>query len=216
MIDAPDETAAWQRHRTRPPRALPGRPVMHISVTEESIAKASSLFWGQMLAMKLIPVEMPESRSARRRCIGPGHAMGSCALSGVWNGRIEVRLSQGLALEATSAMLMQPPEHVLEGDMLDATKEIANMIAGTLKSALPRPCAMSVPSAQIESEDFCVLPRTEDSVTVIFTHQAGELMVRVWESPTGERTADHTRATACGIRFELQAEPAIEALAPAF
>jgi hypothetical protein len=78
-------------------------------------------------------------------------------------------------------MLMQPVEAVQTEDTLDATKEIANMIAGTLKSALPRPCAMTVPSAQVESEDFCVLPRTLDSITVFFRHDSGELMVRVWE-----------------------------------
>jgi len=81
---------------------------------------------------------------------------------------------------------------------------------------LPRPCAISVPSAKMESQDFCVFPRTEDSVTVFFMHEAGELMVRVWESRTGERTADNAQATAHGVRFALQAEPAIEALVPAF
>jgi len=36
-------------------------------------------------------------------------------------------------------MMMQPLETVAESDALDATKEIANMIAGTIKSALPAP-----------------------------------------------------------------------------
>jgi Chemotaxis phosphatase CheX len=92
-----------------------------------------------------------------------------------------VRLSRGLAIEATAAMLMQPAEQVQPGDMLDATKEIANMIAGTLKSALPRPCTMTVPSAEMESCNFCIPSRTPDSVTVFFHHDSGELMVRVWE-----------------------------------
>lgn len=76
---------------------------------------------------------------------------------------------------------MQPAEQVQPCDTLDATKEIANMIAGTLKSALPRPCTMTVPSAELESGDFCIPPRTQDSVTVFFRHASGELMVRVWE-----------------------------------
>ncbi len=152
---------------------------MHIAVTEESIQKANALFWEQMLAMRLEPI--PPDGPTEHRCIGAAHIVGSCALSGVWNGRIEVRLSQGLALAATSAMLMQPLDTVQANDTLDATKEIANMIAGTLKSALPRPCSMSVPSAGMEPADFCALSRTGDSVTVFFGHPAGELMVRVWE-----------------------------------
>jgi hypothetical protein len=93
----------------------------------------------------------------------------------------EVRLSQGLALEATEAMLMQPIEQVQPGDTLDATKEIENMIAGTLKSALPCPCTMAVPSAEMESGNFCIPPQTPDCVTVFFHHASGELMMRIWE-----------------------------------
>jgi hypothetical protein len=164
---------------------------MHFAVTEESIKKANALFWEQMLAMQLEPIAhiCPASDKAatasedaeRARCIGEEHLVGSCSLSGVWVGRIEVRLSRGLALQATSAMLMQPLESVCTNDTLDATKEIANMIAGTIKSALPRPCSMTVPQAEVEPRDFCITRRTSDSVTVFFHHAAGELMVRVWE-----------------------------------
>ena len=154
---------------------------MHVAITEESIQKANALFWEQMLCMELIPIDEAREDATRARCIGMEHVVGSCNLSGVWSGRIEVRLSRGLALAAASAMLMQPVESVHNDDTLDATKEIANMIAGTIKSALPRPCFMTVPSAEVEFGDFCILPRTQDSVTVFFQHPAGELMVRVWE-----------------------------------
>jgi len=160
---------------------------MHVAVTEESIEKANALFWEQMLAMQLNPIDEYDAgtdadiETNKVRCIGSAHVVGSCDLSGAWCGRIEVRLSRGLALQATSAMLMQPVDQVQPGDTLDATKEIANMIAGTLKSALPRPCTMSVPSAAVETGDFCIPPRTPDSVTVFFHHASGELMVRVWE-----------------------------------
>ena len=162
---------------------------MHSAVTEASIQRANAQFWQQMLAMHLEPIG-----ETAVRCIGTEHVVGSCELNGVWNGRIEVRLSKGLAREATAAMLMQPAESVQPGDTLDATKEIANMIAGTLKSALPRPCTMSVPSAEAISGDFCVCPRTDDSVTVFFRHTSGELMVGVWEDRPMEQ-AEAVRET---------------------
>jgi CheY-specific phosphatase CheX len=157
---------------------------MQVRVTEENIQRANAQFWEQMLAMQLEPIDLMEISAEEpvlARCIGPEHVMGSCDLAGVWVGRIEVRLSSGLARRATSAMLMQPEESVQPEDTLDATKEIANMIAGTIKSALPRPCTMTVPTAEVESADFCIVPRTPDSVTVFFRHEAGELMVRVWQ-----------------------------------
>lgn len=168
---------------------------MQVWVTEDSIQNASAQFWEQMLAMRLEPIASIDltnpvhvaaeshAEPSQIRCIGPRHVVGSCDLEGVWVGRIEVRLSQGLAIEATAAMLMQPAGSVLECDTLDATKEIANMIAGTIKSALPRPCTMTVPSANVEAADFCIPPRTRDSVTVFFHHAAGELMIRVWQEP---------------------------------
>jgi hypothetical protein len=71
-------------------------------------------------------------------------------------------MAEGLAYQATAMMMMQPLETVAESDALDATKEIANMIAGTIKSSLPRPCTMTVPESIVETEGFCSChrPRT--------------------------------------------------------
>jgi CheY-specific phosphatase CheX len=102
-------------------------------------------------------------------------------LSGVWKGSIEVRMARQLGRSATAAMLMQPVEEVGEADTLDAVKEIANMIAGVIKSALPRPCSMTVPDSAFHPEGFCGATRTEDSLIVAFQHEEGNLMIRVLE-----------------------------------
>ena len=149
---------------------------MRAQVDEECVIKANSQFWEQMLAMKLDTM-----RPSAEFCVGAGHVMGSVTLSGAWTGRIEIRMAGTLAYEATAAMMMQPLDTVAEADALDATKEIANMIAGTIKSSLPRPCAMAVPESVVEAESFCGQPRTEDSLMVIFHHAAGDLMVCIWE-----------------------------------
>jgi CheY-specific phosphatase CheX len=149
---------------------------MGVHVDEESVIKANAQFWEQMLAMTLehVPVETEV-------CVGERHLLGYVHLSGTWNGKIEVRLTDKLALSATAAMLMMPIETVAEADTLDATKEIANMVAGTIKSALPRPCSMTVPESAVEADSLCVPGRTENTLTVAFRHADGEMMVRVWE-----------------------------------
>ena len=149
---------------------------MHAQIDEASVIKANSQFWEQMLAMHLdhLPV-------AQEFCVAAGHLCASVRLSGVWTGRIEVRLTDRLAVTATAAMLMQPPEEVVEADALDATKEIANMIAGTIKSSLPRPCEMTVPESNVENDCYCGPAQTDDSLAVAFRHPAGDLMVRVME-----------------------------------
>ena len=150
---------------------------MRAELNVEAVVKANAQFWEQMLAMNLERVEIPD-----QFCVSPGHVVASVELAGVWTGLIEVRMADGLARTATSAMLMQPLEEVSGPDVLDATKEIANMIAGVIKSSLPPPCTMTVPSSVVEARGFCSPHRTEDSLVVAFWHESGELMVRIWES----------------------------------
>jgi CheY-specific phosphatase CheX len=149
---------------------------MRAQIDEQCVIKANSQFWEQMLAMTLDPMVAPSEF-----CVAAGHVLGSVNMGGVWKGRIEVRLAEGLAYQATAAMMMQPLETVAEADALDATKEIANMIAGTIKSSLPRPCTMTVPESAVEAEGFNGLAQTEDSLVVAFHHESGDLMVRIWE-----------------------------------
>jgi CheY-specific phosphatase CheX len=154
---------------------------MQAHLDEQSVIKANAQFWEQMLAMKL--EAMPR---AEEFCVGAGHMLGSVVLTGVWKGRIEVRMGNGLAYQATAAMMMQPVESVAEADALDAAKEIANMIAGIIKSSLPRPCSMTVPESVVEQVGFSGPAAADDSLVVAFRHPSGELMVRVWEQECSE------------------------------
>jgi CheY-specific phosphatase CheX len=153
-----------------------GDMLMRAQVDEQCVIHANSQFWEQMLAMTLDPMRCPAEFSA---CAG--HLLGSVNLSGVWKGRIEVRMTAALAYHATAAMMMLPTDSVAEADALDATKEIANMIAGSIKSSLPRPCAMTVPESVVEAREFHTQPGADDKLDVAFRHAAGDLMVRVWE-----------------------------------
>ena len=149
---------------------------MRAQLDEQSVINANAQFWEQMLAIKLEPVPMAEIF-----CVGTRHLLGTVELSGVWQGRIEVRIDEKLAYIATAAMLMQPVDTVAEADTMDATKEITNMIAGVLKSSLPRPCSMTVPESMVEPERNCEMQRTESTLAVGFRHSDGDLMVRVFE-----------------------------------
>jgi CheY-specific phosphatase CheX len=157
---------------------------MRVQLDENSLIQASTDFWEKMLAMTLHQVPI-----RGQFCVGTRHLHGSVSLAGVWKGRIEVRLTEGLAHRATAAMLMLPPENVAEADTIDATKEIANMIAGAIKSSLPRPCSMSVPDAEVEVADFCDVPRSDDTMTVAFQHDDGGMMVRICEQEYAEPAA---------------------------
>ena len=153
---------------------------MQAQLNEESLVKANAQFWEQMLQMELVPVPYAEGF-----CVGKGHLRASVSLSGMWTGRIEVRLARRLAEAATAAMMMQSLEAVTEADVLDAIREIANMIGGVIKSSLPRPCVMTLPESGVAEEMMCVESLARDSLAVAFRHEAGGLMVRVWEESCG-------------------------------
>jgi CheY-specific phosphatase CheX len=149
---------------------------MWANLAEENIIKANAQFWEQMLAMRLESV--PGTSSC---CLGSGHMLGFVVLGGAWIGRIEVRMDSGLAYEATAAMMMQPVETLAEADVIDAIKEIANMIAGTIKSSLPRPCTMNVPESSIAGGDFRSICNASDCMAVAFRHTTGAMIVRILE-----------------------------------
>jgi CheY-specific phosphatase CheX len=149
---------------------------MRANLDEKSIIAANSQFWEQMLAMKLEPMALRDDFS-----VGQGYAEGAVNLFGAWKGRIEVWMEDGLACHATAAMLMQARETVTEADTLDAAKEIANMIAGLVKSSLPRPCTMSVPEACVGRGECCKRRRGDDLLAVAFHHASGVMRVSVVE-----------------------------------
>jgi CheY-specific phosphatase CheX len=149
---------------------------MQAQVDTNSVIKANNQFWEQMLAMSVDPLPGLDGI-----VIGERHLLSWVGLHGAWNGRIEVRMTSPLALTATAAMMMSPPEAVGEADTLDAAKEIANMIAGVIKSSLPRPCSMSVPESQVDPAVYADPPQTDDTLTVAFRHESGDMMVRIVE-----------------------------------
>jgi chemotaxis protein CheX len=152
---------------------------MQQHLSAESLIRANTQFWEQMLGMHMEPVPPSEEF-----CVDAGHVLVSVDLSGMWNGRIEVRLAKDLANAATAAMLMQPLDSVGEADTLDATREIVNMIAGLLKSSLPQPCTMTIPESVMAAETLCALLHGESTLTVAFRHASGGLLVRVREAET--------------------------------
>jgi len=149
-------------------------------LNEDSLVKANAQFWEQMLAMRLDPE--PSRESFR---VAEEHLLASVSLSGMWTGRVEVRLARGLAFAATAAMLMQPEDTLSEADVMDAIREIANMIGGVLKSSLPRPCAMALPVSSVSGEGRGDGSQAGEELAVAFRHPAGGLMVSVWEEQCG-------------------------------
>jgi chemotaxis protein CheX len=165
---------------------------MNAQLDMESVVGASTHFWEQMLSMTLQPAPIRCDVGAAERCL-----VGSVRITGAWVGHIEVRMTEKLAWTATAAMLMMPVDTVSEADAMDATREIANMVAGTIKSSLPRPSAMSVPEAVIATGNLCGDSGLDNTLSVGLDHSAGRLIVRIREEECRQPEPLAERRAAC-------------------
>lgn len=68
-------------------------------------------------------------------------------VSGGWQGVVTVELDGDVARQLTSTMLDIPGvDDVADGDVADAVGELVNMIGGNIKSLMPGPSTLSLPS----------------------------------------------------------------------
>lgn len=73
--------------------------------------------------------------------------IGCCVhISGAWDGLIVLECSESLLRHAAAVMFGTAPDTVDSVSMKDALGEITNMIGGNIKSLLPEPCYVSLPS----------------------------------------------------------------------
>ncbi len=69
------------------------------------------------------------------------------AISGAWQGVVTVELEESLARLLTARMLAIPEgEEIGDSDIADAVGELVNMIGGNVKSLMPGPSSLSLPS----------------------------------------------------------------------
>jgi len=71
---------------------------------------------------------------------------GCIQIAGAWTGAVIVYTSARLANEAASKMLAIPAEKIEEEDIQDALAELTNMVGGNIKSLVPGPSLLGLPS----------------------------------------------------------------------
>ncbi|GAA0906617.1 chemotaxis protein CheX [Virgisporangium aurantiacum] len=73
---------------------------------------------------------------------------GSVSVTGAWDGQVVVTFSQVAAQRATAALLGIDFEEVSSADVMDAVGELVNIIGGSVKSLMPQPTVLSLPSVR--------------------------------------------------------------------
>jgi chemotaxis protein CheX len=106
---------------------------------DDCVTIAQSVF-SMMLNMEVVPCE---TQLGEKR---PDRVSGCVQISGAWQGAVVLQTSVAMATKAARRMLNIPSGDVSEADIKDALAELTNMIGGNMKSLVPGPSFLSLPS----------------------------------------------------------------------
>lgn len=99
---------------------------------------------------------------------------------GQWTGSVVLAMSQPVARSAAVAMLQLAEADVTPTDLTDVASELTNMIGGNLKSLLPGPSFLSLPTI-VSGRDFGVQVRDAESLDdVTLACAAGPIQVTLF------------------------------------
>ena len=98
-------------------------------------------------------------------------------LSGAYIGAIMLQCSPPAARDAAAALFSVSPDDVTQAEVVDAMGEIANMVGGNVKSMLPGPSTLSLPSV---IQGRLSLPGSQVVREVTLAWHAQPLTVSLW------------------------------------
>ncbi len=109
-------------------------------VTPEAIQQIVETVWSEVLGLALEPCDPPlygDDTPDLSVCVH---------IAGAWNGVVLVWPHQQFATLAASLLFAIPQTEVSFADIQDGMAELGNIIAGNLKSLLPGPSILSLPT----------------------------------------------------------------------
>jgi chemotaxis protein CheX len=101
-------------------------------------------------------------------------------ISGQWTGCVVLNLSPELSTYAAANMLQMSESEVTAADIKDTAAELVNMVGGNLKSLLPAPSFLSLPTVVTGSEFGLQVHKAELLEDVSLMGEQGGINVRVY------------------------------------
>jgi chemotaxis protein CheX len=111
--------------------------------------------------------------------------MGVVFFAGAWKGAVQVELESSLAYQITAHLMAVPPPDRDDSDVRDAIGEVANMIAGNLKSTLPPDTVMSMPAVVAGSDFALTVIGSNQSTRMAFATPNGRFTVTLVQTLRG-------------------------------
>ena len=146
-----------------------------LPVTAEHIIEITREVWSSFLQLELEPVD-PDTMPVD----GPRFT-GVVNISGAWQGSVVVECAAAHAVAAAEAMFAAEPGSLSGDEVGDALGELTNMVGGNIKSLLPAPSALALPSVA-EGDSYTVRVPGADLVSkVALVCASGIVHVSLWK-----------------------------------
>ncbi len=145
-----------------------------LEISQEDIAAIVSLVFTTTLDVEVEAAEGPPPS-------GGEVASSLVGITGNWDGAVIVACERALAVRFARAMFGISDEEVGESDINDALGELVNMIGGNLKSMLPPPCHLSLPTVVAGREYRVRLPGAKVVRELDFAANGARLRIAIAE-----------------------------------
>ena len=147
------------------------------TITAEEVVEITREVWQSFLGIDLEPfladeADLPPTGASMSGVVG---------ISGAWTGSVAVECALEHARAAAEAMFAADAESLAPEEVADAWGELTNMVGGNIKSLLPAPSKLSLPSV---AEGLSYTVRVPGAVLVdevTLVCEAGPLHVSVWK-----------------------------------
>lgn len=142
------------------------------AVSVEDVVSVTQEVWSALLGLDLDP----DGTSAV-----PSPSITGCVqITGEWEGAVLLSCSEAFARTATEAMFMT--DEVTDDDIIDAVGELTNMVGGNVKSLLPGPSQLSVPSVASGEKYTVHVPGTTRLHELVLGCGVDPISVSIWHS----------------------------------
>ena len=117
-----------------------------LSIYREDLARIVVSVFQTMLQLETAPAKTEWSPSSEG-------LTAAIYFAGAWRGAVLLECTRAQAFEFTHRLMSIDPPASINDDVRDALGELANMLAGNLKSVLPHGIGLSLPSV-VEGTDY--------------------------------------------------------------
>lgn len=143
---------------------------------EQEIFEITEMTWQAMLGLDIQACSLPSKIDLAEEFL-----TGRVEISGAWNGLVVLHGSWQLANSAACVIFGTGRSEVTAQDRSDAIYELANVIAGNIKSLLPGPCQLALPQVLVTTWESLDVAYAECVSELVFDCQDQPLYVSLWK-----------------------------------